>query len=189
MMRALPLVLLCGCWDFAGLGSLYAPDGANVGGGAPADLGDDDFALADLANSDLTLVNSDLATANSDLASVAKPDFAGASEIVQHVVCVAGGAHAVGGALGTPGPRVYDFDGASWRGAALAGDGALFALWAGPSGELYAAGYGGAIWRRLPGAAWSALGSPTTEALWGLWGSSSADVFAVGDAGTLVHLP
>ena len=89
---------------------------------------------------------------------------------------------------GAPGPRVYHFAGA-WTGASLPGGGALFALWAGPSGELYAAGYGGAIWRRLPGAAWSALGSPTSDALWGLWGSSSADVFAVGHAGTLLHLP
>jgi hypothetical protein len=372
MMRALPVVLLCGCWDFAGLGGLYAPDGAGVGGGAASDLGDDtDLALADLAGmpADVDLAGVDLTgadLAHPDLSpppDLGPPDLAaipsatgfssrtsgttqpllavggtgpndvwivgqsiilhstggafatdwsgsasleavwaaapnaiwavgaggtilktnkagnwhpepsgtsadlhgvwgaggtlwaagtgvilrstgngswssdwsdgnstvqsvhgcaaddvwaagvystsssssglfvhrdasgwtttltGASEIVQHVVCVAGGAHAVGGALGTPGPRVYDFDGSSWSSAALAGDGALFALWAGPSGELYAAGYGGAIWRRLPGGVWSALGSPTSDALWGLWGSSSADVYAVGDAGTLLHLP
>jgi hypothetical protein len=112
------------------------------------------------------------------------------SEILQAIVCEPGNvAHAVGGALGTPGPRVYRHDWTGWTAGTISGDGALFALWAGPAGELYTAGYGGAIWRQLPGGTWTALGSPTSNALWGLWGSSSADVYAVGDSGTILHLP
>jgi hypothetical protein len=111
-------------------------------------------------------------------------------EILQAIVCEPGNvAHAAGGSLGTPGPRVYRHDGNGWTGASLSGGGALFALWAGPAGELYTAGYGGAIWRQLPGGSWSGLTSPTSNALSGLWGSSSTDVFAVGDSGTILHLP
>lgn len=59
-------------------------------------------------------------------------------------------------------------------------------LWGASAGEVFAAGFFGAL-HRFTGGAWTTDESPTEEWLWDVWGSSATDVFAVGNAGTIVH--
>jgi hypothetical protein len=64
--------------------------------------------------------------------------------------------------------------------------GVLHAVWAASATDVFAAGDGGTILRRVNGT-WTTMTSGTTTDLRGLFGSSSSDVWAGGNAGVLVH--
>lgn len=64
--------------------------------------------------------------------------------------------------------------------------GKLHAVWAASATDVFAAGDGGTILRRVNGT-WTTMTSGTTADLRGMYGSSSSDVWAGGAAGVLVH--
>jgi hypothetical protein len=117
------------------------------------------------------------------------PSLTATSEILQHVWATSASDVRIVGGLLSGGPRIYHLVQGAWVLEPQSGSGALFTMWGGPSGELYAAGYDGMMLRLVPGAAWRPLASATTDSLWSMWGSSSGDVWAVGDGGAIVHYP
>ena len=64
--------------------------------------------------------------------------------------------------------------------------GTLHAVWAASATDVFAAGDGGTILRRVNGT-WTTMTSGTTTDLRGLFGTSSSDVWAGGNGGVLVH--
>jgi hypothetical protein len=62
----------------------------------------------------------------------------------------------------------------------------LHAVWAASATDVFAAGDGGTILRRVNGT-WTAMTSGTTANLRGIYGTSSSDVWAGGVGGALVH--
>src|ERR1044071_738354 len=64
--------------------------------------------------------------------------------------------------------------------------GTLHAVWAASATDVFAAGDGGTILRRVNGT-WTTMTSGTTTDLRGMSGSSSSDVWAGGNGGVLIH--
>ncbi len=65
----------------------------------------------------------------------------------------------------------------------------LNAVWAAPSGEVFAVGNAGIIlcYDSREARAPVLMDSPTSQALYAVWGSSPRDVFAVGECGAVLH--
>ena len=65
-------------------------------------------------------------------------------------------------------------------------DPSLLSVWSAPNGPTFAAGLGGAIFRR-DGAAWTPQRVPGANDLYGISGSSASDIIAVGDTGSILR--
>ena len=66
----------------------------------------------------------------------------------------------------------------------------LNGIWIGPSGEVWVAGSGGIVGRRMPdaaGGAWAWCQPGSSSTLRSIWGGAADNVWAVGDAATILH--
>ena len=59
-------------------------------------------------------------------------------------------------------------------------------IWGSGSGNVFAAGSGGLLWR-FDGSTWTSINSNTTVTLYDIWGTSATNVYAVCQQGTILH--